>query len=122
MAALFERDKSVISRHLRNIYKEGELEREATVAFFATVQDDGACYTYEVYKRILLAVSSRLDFLRHGLDNDLVCCGKRQQKEAHHDLGSVCFSNQADFCQTQATTSPPKRFILSPLKCSSLNT
>ena len=41
LAALFERDKSVISRHLRNIYKEGELEREATVAFFATVQDEG---------------------------------------------------------------------------------
>lgn len=40
MAALFERDKSVISRHL-NIYKEGELEREATVAFFATVQHEG---------------------------------------------------------------------------------
>lgn len=41
MAALFDRDKSVTSRHLRNIYREGELEREATVAFFATVQDEG---------------------------------------------------------------------------------
>jgi Virulence protein RhuM family len=41
MAGLFERDKSVISRHLRNIYKAGELDREATVAFFATVQDEG---------------------------------------------------------------------------------
>lgn len=41
MATLFERDKSVISRHLRNIFREGELDREATVAFFATVQDEG---------------------------------------------------------------------------------
>jgi hypothetical protein len=41
MAGLFERDKSVISRHFRNIYKSGELDREATVAFFATVQDEG---------------------------------------------------------------------------------
>uniref|UniRef100_A0A831ZRL7 Cytochrome C biogenesis protein CycH n=1 Tax=Desulfacinum infernum TaxID=35837 RepID=A0A831ZRL7_9BACT len=41
MATLFERDKSVISRHLRNIYEEAELDREATVAFFATVQDEG---------------------------------------------------------------------------------
>lgn len=32
MADIFGRDKSVISRHLRNIYQEGELEREATVA------------------------------------------------------------------------------------------
>ncbi|MWR20636.1 hypothetical protein GN074_08955, partial [Helicobacter pylori] len=41
MAALFERDKSVISRHLRNIFREGELDRQATVAFFATVQQEG---------------------------------------------------------------------------------
>lgn len=38
IAQLFDRDKSVISRHLRNIYKEGELSREATVAKNATVQ------------------------------------------------------------------------------------
>jgi hypothetical protein len=37
VAGLFERDKSVISRHLSNVYKTGELDREATVAFFATV-------------------------------------------------------------------------------------
>lgn len=41
MAALFDRDKSVISRHLRNIYREGELDEGATVAFFATVQQEG---------------------------------------------------------------------------------
>jgi len=38
IAQLFDRDKSVISRHLRNIYKEGELTIEATVAKNATVQ------------------------------------------------------------------------------------
>ena len=37
MADLFGRDKSVISRHLRNIYTDGELNREATVAKNATV-------------------------------------------------------------------------------------
>jgi hypothetical protein len=42
LAELFERDKSVISRHLRNIYNTSELYRESTVAFFATVQDEGA--------------------------------------------------------------------------------
>ena len=41
LAALFDRDKSVISRHLRNVFKEGELDREATVAKFATVQAEG---------------------------------------------------------------------------------
>lgn len=38
MAQLFGRDKSVISRHLRNIYKEGELNQKATVAKNTTVQ------------------------------------------------------------------------------------
>jgi hypothetical protein len=41
MAELFDRDKSVISRHLRNVFREGELEQEATVAKNATVQREG---------------------------------------------------------------------------------
>ena len=41
MAELFGRDKSVISRHLRNIFKTGELKRDATVAKNATVQNEG---------------------------------------------------------------------------------
>jgi hypothetical protein len=38
IAQLFNRDKSVISRHLKNIYQEGELSQESTVAKNATVQ------------------------------------------------------------------------------------
>ena len=41
MATLFERDKSTISRHIKNIYTEGELVQSATVAKFATVQTEG---------------------------------------------------------------------------------
>jgi len=41
MVELFERDKSVISRHLHNIFKTKELQRTSTVAFFATVQNEG---------------------------------------------------------------------------------
>ena len=41
IADLFDRDKSVISRHLKNVFKEGELEETATVANFATVQSEG---------------------------------------------------------------------------------
>lgn len=42
MAELFQRDKSTISRHIKNIYSEGELKQEATVAKFATVQVEGS--------------------------------------------------------------------------------
>ena len=41
MAALFQRDKSTISRHIKNVFRDGELKREATVANFATVQTEG---------------------------------------------------------------------------------
>ncbi|HAU1193403.1 TPA: RhuM family protein [Legionella pneumophila] len=42
ISQLFQRDKSVISRHLNNIFKSNELEPEATVAKFATVQKEGS--------------------------------------------------------------------------------
>lgn len=41
ISELFDRDKSVISRHLKNIYKEQELDRSSTVAKNATVQMEG---------------------------------------------------------------------------------
>lgn len=41
IAELFERDKSSISRHISNIYKNGELDRSSTVAKIATVQIKG---------------------------------------------------------------------------------
>jgi hypothetical protein len=42
MAELFQRNKSTISRHIKNVFEEGELRPEATVAFFATVQSEGS--------------------------------------------------------------------------------
>jgi len=41
IAELFERDKSVISRHIKNVYNDAELEKSATVAKYATVQIEG---------------------------------------------------------------------------------
>jgi prophage maintenance system killer protein len=49
MSGLFDRDKSVISRHLRNIFKTGELDRDSVVAFFATTAADGKTYQVEYY-------------------------------------------------------------------------
>ena len=42
MAELFQRDKSTISRHIKNVFADGELLEEATVANFATVQMEGS--------------------------------------------------------------------------------
>ena len=41
MAELFQRNKSTISRHIKNVFDDGELNADSTVAFFATVQNEG---------------------------------------------------------------------------------
>ena len=41
MAELFQRNKSTISRHIKNVLEDGELKEETTVANFATVQNEG---------------------------------------------------------------------------------
>lgn len=41
LAQIFQKDKSVISRHLKNIFETEELARDSTVAIFATVQEEG---------------------------------------------------------------------------------
>ena len=42
MAELFDRDKSVIAKHIKNAFEEGEIEPNRTVANFATVQKEGS--------------------------------------------------------------------------------
>ncbi|MCX5810169.1 MAG: virulence RhuM family protein [Proteobacteria bacterium] len=49
MVILFERDKSVISRHLSNIFKSNELERNSVVAKNATTASDGKSYMVDYY-------------------------------------------------------------------------
>ena len=49
MADLFQRDKSVVSRHLRNIFKSGELARQSVVAKYATTAADGKTYQVEYF-------------------------------------------------------------------------
>jgi prophage maintenance system killer protein/predicted transcriptional regulator len=49
IATVYGRDKSVISRHLRNIFKEGELRKDSVVAKNATTAADGKTYQVEYY-------------------------------------------------------------------------
>ena len=49
IAELFGRDKSVISRHLKNIFAESELEKNQVVAFFATTASDAKIYQVEYF-------------------------------------------------------------------------
>ena len=49
MVDLFLRDKSVISRHISNIFKEGELDKQSVIAKNATTAADGKIYQVDFY-------------------------------------------------------------------------
>lgn len=61
MAKLFSRNKSTISRHIKNIFDEGELERNSVVANFATTAADGKTYQVDYYNLdMIIAVGYRV--------------------------------------------------------------
>ena len=65
LCELFQRDKSVISRHIKNIFAEGELEQDSVVAFFATTAEDGKTYQVAYYNLdVIISVGYRVKSLR----------------------------------------------------------
>ena len=61
MAALFGRDKSTISRHIKNIFKEGELQQNSVVANFATTASDNKIYQVDYYNLdVIISVGYRV--------------------------------------------------------------
>lgn len=65
MAELFQRDKSTISRHIKNIFEECELNRNSVVANFATTASDGKTYQVDYYNLdVIISVGYRIKSLR----------------------------------------------------------
>jgi hypothetical protein len=61
MAELFQRDKSVISRHINNVFDEGELVRKRVVANYATTAADGKTYQVEFFNLdVIISVGYRV--------------------------------------------------------------
>lgn len=61
MAELFQRDKSTMSRHIRNIFAEGELRRDSVVAKFATTAADGKSYQVDYFNLdVIISVGYRV--------------------------------------------------------------
>ena len=61
MAELFQRDRSVIGKHVRNIFKEGELQKEAVWAKFAYTASDGKKYDVDYYNLdVIISVGYRV--------------------------------------------------------------
>jgi prophage maintenance system killer protein len=65
IAALFDRNKSVISRHLHNIFKSGELRRSSVVAKNATTAADGKTYQVDYFNLdAIISVGYRVNSIR----------------------------------------------------------
>ena len=65
MAELFQRDKSTISRHIKNIFEEGEYISDSVVANFATTAKDGKTYQVDYYNLdVIISVGYRVKSLR----------------------------------------------------------
>ena len=61
MAVLYQRDKSTISRHIKNVFEEGELMKDSVVAKFATTASDGKTYQVEYYNLdVIISVGYRV--------------------------------------------------------------
>lgn len=61
MATLFGRDKSTISRHIKNVFEEGELTAQSVVANFATTASDGKIYQVDYYNLdVIISVGYRV--------------------------------------------------------------
>lgn len=65
MAELFDRSKSTISRHINNVFEEGELVRDSVVAKYATTASDGKTYQVEHFNLdVIISVGYRVKSLR----------------------------------------------------------
>ena len=65
MAELFQRNKSTISRHIKNVLEDGELEEKSVVAFFATTAADSKTYSVAYYNLdMIISVGYRVHSYR----------------------------------------------------------
>ena len=65
MAELFQRDKSTVSRHIKNVFQEGELDPSSVVANFATTAADGKNYQVDYYNLdVIISVGYRVKSIR----------------------------------------------------------
>jgi len=79
MAELFQRDRSVIGKHIRNIFKEGELVKESVWAKFAYTAADGKQYDVDYYN---------LDVI-FQMRYNITTCSERRRYYVYESFGDL---------------------------------
>ena len=65
IATLFDIDRSVVTKHIKNIFETGELDENSVCAKFAQTADDGKTYQYKFYSlSAIIAVGYRINSQR----------------------------------------------------------
>ncbi len=98
MAELFQRDKSTVSRHVKNIFDEGECIKNSVVANFATTAQDGKVYDVDYYNLdVIISVGYRVKSQR-GVEfrkwatsvlKDYILKGYAENKRRLHQLNQM---------------------------------
>ncbi len=98
IAELFNRDKSTISRHIKNVFKDGELLQDSVVANFATTASDGKVYDVTFYDLdVIISVGYRVKSQRgvefrkwaNGVLKDYILKGYAVNNNRINELGEV---------------------------------
>ena len=95
MADLFQRNKSTISRHIKNILECGELSADSVVAFFATTARDSKVYNVQYFNLdMIISVGYRVNSLRGVQLVSLFCLNDRRHLISTIQVPTVCISVQ----------------------------
>ena len=144
MAELYDIDRSVITKHLKNIFSEGELNENSVCANFAHTAEDGKTYNTNFYSlEAILAVGYRVNSPRgtqfrqwateilhnyvykgFAIDSDRFKYGSKFSTRFFDELLEVCSKvtnlyHQKGYLTSYATV-PPQRIGCTPLLCMSL--
>ena len=94
ISQLFDVDRSVVTKHLSNIFKEGELDENSTCANFAQVADNGKTYKYKFYS---LAAIMTMEDWKTKLDAFL----RFNDAEVLQDKGKVTAAIAKEFAESE---------------------
>jgi len=98
ISSLFERDKSTVSRHIRNVFADGELEKNSVVANFATTASDEKEYRVDYYNLdVIISVGYRVKSQRgvefrkwaNSVLRQYIMQGYAENQKRLADLGNV---------------------------------
>lgn len=90
ISKVFKKDKSTISRHIRNIFESEELDKNSVVANFATTANDGKTYNVDYYNLDMIAMNKYINGLITNAEviEELLKIAK-QIKEGSQPIGDL---------------------------------